>query len=983
MTPHQFIAKWKAAELKERAACQEHFLDLCAVLGEPTPATADPSGSWFTFEKGVSKDTGGQGFADVWRRDRFGWEYKGKRKNLADAYRQLCQYRESLLNPPLLVVCDLNRFELHTNFPNTAKEVHAFDLDGLADPLNVAKLKAAFTDPDKLKPGRTQKQVTEDVAKTFAAVADGMRARGIPAHDAGHFLMKLMFCMFAEDIELLPKELFLKTLRNTKADPAKLAKLLGSLFEAMAEKGGTFGADEIPWVNGGLFKDAEVLELTPDEIRHLEAAAALDWSAVEPSIFGTLFERILNPEKRSQLGAHYTGTADILTLLEPVLMAPLRAEWEGVKKDAEALYAKAKGTPRTSAPKRRAKVNAKPAKLNAWDRFDYRVEEFLARLESVTVLDPACGSGNFLYVALRLLLDLEKEVMTYLTSRTGQPVFPSVRPTQLRGIELNPYAQELASVVIWIGYLQWMKANGFLPPSDPVLDAMDNIQNRDAVLDLSDPANPKEPDWPDAEFIVGNPPFLGNKSMRSKLPDGYAVALWDIYADRLPAMSDLTMYWFEKARAMIEAGRVKRAGFLASSTVKQAGGRRALERICETGRIFFGVSDQDWVLDGASVRILMAGFEGKSGTAPPVLDGKPVDGINADMTGGAKGAEPKALAENAKRAFMGTTKVGAFDIELPDAVKMLREPNPHGKPNSDVLRPWANGSDIVRNPAHKWIIDFGADRVESDGSLYAAPFGHLVTHVKAERQGNGRATYRIRWWIHGEARPAFRTAVANFARYIGTARVAKHRVFVWLDTVVLPDSKVIAVAFDEDFHFGVLHSRVHEKWTLDRCGWHGIGNDATYNPNTCFLTFPFPEPTAAQREAIAAAAKTLDDLRNNWLNPPEWVRQEVLEFPGSADGPWKRFVVDTNERGIGTVRYPRLVAKAEHAAELKKRTLTALYNARPAWLDNAHKKLDEVVLAAYGWPADVSDDALLANLLALNLSRAGTTTEAASDADSE
>jgi hypothetical protein len=244
------------------------------------------TGEWFTFEKGLDKDAGGKGFADVWRRGFGGWEYKGKRKNLIDARCQLSQYREALANPPLLIVCDLDRFEIHTNFTGTVKEAHAFDLAGLTDSNNLAKLRAAFTNPEKLRPGRTQKQVTEAVATRFALVADGLRARGNEPHRAGRLLMKLMFCMFAEDIGLLPKDLFLKTVQSSKFDPARLSKLLANLFEAMANKDGTFGADAILWFNGGLFKDADALDLTPPEIRHLAEAAEYDWSSVEPLLVG-------------------------------------------------------------------------------------------------------------------------------------------------------------------------------------------------------------------------------------------------------------------------------------------------------------------------------------------------------------------------------------------------------------------------------------------------------------------------------------------------------------------------------------------------------------------------------------------------------------------------------------------------------------------------------------------------------------------------
>ena len=954
MTPHQFIAKWKPADLKERAACQEHFLDLCGVLGEPTPAAADPNGTWFTFEKGVSKDTGGQGFADVWRRGFFGWEYKGKKKNLADAYRQLCQYRESLLNPPLMIVCDLNRFEIHTNFPNTAKEVHAFDLDGLADPNNVAKLKAAFTDPDRLKPGRTQKQITEEVVAKFAAVADGMRARNVEPHAAGRFLMKLMFCMFAEDIELLPKELFLRTVRNTRGDPARLTKLLGNLFEALAHRGGTFGADEVPWVNGGLFKDAAPIDLTPDEIRHLEEAATHNWAAVDPTIFGTLFERILNPEKRSQLGAHYTGTDDILTLLEPVLMAPLRAEWAAVKAKAETLWERAKG----------AKAGTKPKR-----DFENHLSAFLARLESVTVLDPACGSGNFLYLALRLLLDLEKEVLTYFAARGLTPPFPGVRPTQLRGIELNEYAHELASVVVWIGYIQWMRQNGFVEPNDPVLDPVNTIENRDAVLDLSDPANPTEPDWPDAEFIVGNPPFLGYSPLRQACGDEYTDSLFRLYGERLSNQSDLCCYWFEKARAMIEQGRSKRAGLLATQAIRGGKNRDVLRRIAGSGGIFFGISDREWVLDGANVHISMVGFDDGSETSH-LLDGAAVATINPNLTATANTTQARRLDANRGIGFVGGFPFGSFNIAEGTARYMLSQPSVGGRPTSDVVRPWINGLAVLRGREPLWIIDFGEDMPEAVAATYDGPFEYVRQHVKPERDQMRRERRRVRWWIHGEPANNLRRALKTCDRYIATPRVAKHRVFIWVDTAVQVDGQLIAFARSDDYSFGVLHSRVHELWAL-RMGTR-LEDRPRYTPTTCFETFPFPEPSDAQREAIAAAAKELDTLRNNWLNPPEWVRREVLEFPGSWDGPWRRFVEEVDSRtGIGTVRYPRLVPKPEHAAELKKRTLTNLYNLRPAWLANAHAKLDAAVLAAYGWPAGITDDDLLARLLALNLSRAG------------
>jgi len=326
MTPQEFIAKWQRASLSERSAYQQHFLDLCDVLGQPKPAAADPEGAWYTFERGVHKTTGEKGWADVWMRAHFGWEYKGKHKDLDAAYQQLLLYREDLENPPLLVVCDLDRFQVHTNFTGTAKQVHRFDLAGLADPKNLEILRKVFSEPEALRPGLTTESITRQAAERFGILADGMRVRGVQAPVAAHFLMKLMFCMFGEDIGLLPEKIFTRVLTGCRSEPERLSERLGALFEAMS-KGGDFGADQIMHFNGGLFADAHVVQLRPGEIEELIRINEHDWANVEPSIFGTLFERTLDPAKRSQIGAHYTSRDDILTLLEPVVVVPLRREW--------------------------------------------------------------------------------------------------------------------------------------------------------------------------------------------------------------------------------------------------------------------------------------------------------------------------------------------------------------------------------------------------------------------------------------------------------------------------------------------------------------------------------------------------------------------------------------------------------------------------------------------------------------------------------
>jgi SAM-dependent methyltransferase len=891
MTPQQFIAKWQPVTLSERSACQSHFNDLCLVLGQPQPVEADPEGAWYTFERGVNKLDGGHGWADVWMRGKFGWEYKKKRKDLKAAFDQLLQYRDALENPPLLVVCDLDRFEIHTNFTGTAKKVYEFDLAGLADPRNLDVLRKTFSDPDALKPGETPESVTQRVATQIGTLADGLKQRKVAADDLAHFLMKLVFCMFAEDIGLLGEKrivaggktepgLFTRLVRSAKSDPAKLSKQLRELFTSMTV-GGDFWGEEILHFNGGLFADARVVDLTAAEIQHLADACIPDWENVEPSIFGTLFERILDPDKRSQLGAHYTSRADIETLLEPVVMQPLRREWGEVQAQCDEHVA-ASATAKTAA--------AKKKQLAARDK---ALKGFVERLSQVTILDPACGSGNFLYVALHLLLDLEKEVIAY-AARQGIGLFPQVRPTQLAGIEINPYAQELASVVIWIGYLQWMHHNGFNPPANPVLEPIESIRRMDAILDLSDPEHPSEPEWPEAEFIVGNPPFLGGKIMRSELGDEYMDALFAVWRERVKPEADLCCYWFEKGRSALERERSKRAGLLATQGIRGGANRETLNRIKESGDIYFAVSDREWVLDGANVHISMVGFDVGEETTR-VLDGANVATINANLTATADIGSARRLDQNAGLGFMGTTKQGPFDIPQSRAIEWLQSPNPHGRPNSDVVFPWLNGMAVTKRVDPMWIVDFfqlGLD----DAAKYEAPFAHVDANVRKARDAKPRDWYRAEWWQLYAQRPEMRTALRGRGRdrFIATARVSKHRLFAWLNLPTNPDCQLIVFARSDDYFFGVLHSRLHEVWAL-RLGTR-LETRPRYTPTTCFETFPFPEPTDDQREAIAEAARELDRLRTNWLNPPEWTRTEVLEFPGTVGGPWDRYIETADSR---------------------------------------------------------------------------------------
>ncbi len=415
--------------------------------------------------------------------------------------------------------------------------------------------------------------VTEEAARHFSRLAGILRKYGEDNQQVAHFLIRLLFCLFAEDVGLLPERIFPHLLEQTRNRSKDFMEVLRQLFKAM-NKGGYFGADRILYFNGGLFDSDYVLELDSEGMDIIAGIDALDWGAIEPSIFGTLFERGLDPSKRSQLGAHYTSKEDILLIVEPVLMAPLRREWEDLKAEVE----KMKLETEQSGEKKKAGV----VKL-----IGVKLRSFADKIAAVRVLDPACGSGNFLYVALRLLLDLQNEVISLSDELGAGRFFISVAPGQLHGIEINEYAHELAQITIWIGYIQWLVDNGYGLPAEPILKPMEGILQMDAILGHDEAGKVVEPQWPEADVIIGNPPFLGGKKMRAELGDQYVNDLFKLYEGRVPAFADLVCYWFEKARRMIETGGVERAGLLATNSIRGGVNRKVLESIKKAG-IFSG-----------------------------------------------------------------------------------------------------------------------------------------------------------------------------------------------------------------------------------------------------------------------------------------------------------------------------------------------------------------------------------------------------------
>ena len=961
MSAPEFVAKWRDNARRERASSQEHFIDVCRLVGTPTPNEADPSGREYTFEAGAEKTSGGPGWADVWRRGFFGWEYKGARRSLVVAYKELLDYREALENPPLLVVSDMDRIEVHTNFTNTKPSVHVVTLDGLErEPVEgLHILRAVMEEPEALRPAKTPEEVTQEAASRFADIAKSMGEREGDPGTVAHFLNRVLFCLFAEDVGLLPKRILTGMIESRGSDPGEFARGLTELFWRMSarEAGRYFGNEKVEWFNGGLFDGAEALPFTREELRDVGAVAALDWSQVEPSILGTLFERGLDPAKRGQLGAHYTDRAKILLVVEPVVLAPLRREFAATQARVEALMA-------GRAPSGVTREGRRRERLPTWER---RSEEewrgFLERLRAVRVLDPACGSGNFLYVTLRLLKDLEFDAIQWGAQQLGVTgEFPRVGPENVLGIEVNPYAKELAGVSIWIGQFQWMIEHGYGFPENPVLAALDSIDLRDAILARDAAGAPVPASWPEAEFVVGNPPFVGTKRLRASLGDEYVDQLYAAWDGRVPREADLVTYWHEKAREMIAQRRAKRAGLLATNSIRGGANRQVLDQVKQTGDIFTAWSDEPWIVEGAAVRVSIVGQDDGSETER-ALDGEPVDTINSNLTTGVDLNPAGPLSENRRIGFMGDTKLGEFDIPGALAREMLRQPsNVNGRSNSDVVVPWVNGLDITRRPRGMFIIDFGTEVSEAEAAEYEAPFAHVEEHVQPVRAESRRKSYRERWWIHGEARPGMRAAIEPLSRFIATPIVARHRVFVWLAAPTLPDKRLIVFAREDDYTFGVLHSRAHELWAFHKGSLHGVGNDPRYTPTTTFETFPFPWPldtpesalTAAQRghrEAIGAAARALDAARRRWLNPPELVREEA-DVVGSLP--------------------PRLVAVDEEAAVvLKGRTLTNLYNARPAWLGQRHASLDAAVWRSYGWGEGMGEEEVLGRLLGLNVERGG------------
>lgn len=789
--PHDltsFAIKWQQTQLTERSAYQQHFRDLCEALGVPHPTEEDLIGNSYTFEKHVTKVSDGKGFADVWKRDAFAFEYKLPGGNLKKAYKQLIDYHEDLENPPLLIVCDFKRFEVHTKFDSQRSRVYAFDLEELRlnKPIPTSAvlpqdvLRYVFGDRNKLRPEAVTERVTRDAATDLLKLAQQLeleRAAHPTPHtkeEIAHFLIRIVFCLFADSIGLIPNNVFRSLVESSRTSRINFNKKLPILFEAMSQEGSFFGADDIPWFNGGVFNNAATIELNIADCDILRKAARHDWSQIEPSIFGTLFERSLDAAKRSMIGAHYTSPEDILILVEPVVMTPLRRDWAATQKAIEEALAAEEG----QTQRRNLRANRPASKL---------LTDWAEGLTKVRILDPACGSGNFLYIAMKQLLDLWEEARTFgLKHGLILPVESMPTPAQLYGIELDFYAHEIASAVVWIGLLQWKRDHSYNDQPRPILHKLSNIEHDDAIMRYDESTKSDEfpngtayaPNWPPSEFIVGNPPFVGNKMLRRELGSTYVDDLFRIYKGRLSGNTDLVVYFFEQARK--QASQETRVGLIATQSIRGGANRAVLESISKERQIFFAWSDRPWLLQGAAVNVSMVAFGPPESEQIVMLDGAQVECIFPNLTSGVNTTTALKLPENEGLCFMGVTRVGAFDIDAATAAKLLKLPkNVNGKSNAEVVFPWINALDVTGRDRNRFIIDFG-ELTQEEAAKFEAPFEYVKKHVYPERKDNNRGRRSVFWWQHGETVPGMKKAVSGLSRFIVTPLISKHRLFKWV-----------------------------------------------------------------------------------------------------------------------------------------------------------------------------------------------------------
>lgn len=1078
----QFIARWSAVTASELSTAQSFVRELCDLLNVEPPHPTEAQDYMFerpiTFQHGDGSTSAGR--IDCYRRGHFvleakklkaGAATKGFDDALLRARAQAEGYARALPaadgRPPFLLVVDVgNVIEVYAEFsrsgatytPFPDPRSHRIKLADLALPETLDRLRAIWTAPDSLDPARASARVTREVATQLAELAKSLEIHGHRADHVAAYLTRCLFSMFAEDVELLPSGGFLQLLQHHREQPATLQAMLRTLWADM-DRGGFSAALAAPVLhfNGKLFKeplsDGYSLLLNQEQIDMLLLAAKANWREVEPAIFGTLLERALDATERHALGAHYTPRAYVERLVLPTVVEPLRAEWANAQaasivlareaSEMEANPPEAKGGKDAASFDRKqllayqdAMRRHESAVRAKWKEAYEEVARFHHHLCTVRVLDPACGSGNFLYVTLEHLKRLEGEVLNHFAALGHAESFlgdgqETVTPQQLLGIELNPRAAALAELVLWIGFLQWhIRTRGNKAVAEPVVHNYGNIECRDAVLACDDwePAydadgvlltrwdgktfkthpvtgaqvpdetaqvpqwkylNPRKASWPEVDFIVGNPPFIGASTMRAALGDGYVETLRKVWAE-VPESADFVMYWWAHAAGLVATGTVQRSGLITTNSLRQTFNRRVVQAALEgdAASLVFAIPDHPWVdsANGAAVRIAMTVVQGatKTGAAHAHSTGSvgpngPHNGqlltvvseqtgehgevtvalaehkglIHADLSVGANIATAVALQANENLSNRGVQLFGAGFIVTPDEAAALGYGTVPGAER--VIRDYRNGRDLTDGPRGVKVIDAFGLAAEQLRAQFPAVYQWLLERVKPERDLNNRASYRDNWWLFGEPRKVLRKQLSGLPRYIATVETAKHRTFQFLDASVLPDNKLIAIATADGFALGVLSSRTHMDWSLAAGSWLGVGNDPVYVKTRCFEAFPFPTEntglTPALRERIASLAEQIDEHRKKVLaqQPSDGTK---LTLTGLYN------VLEALREG----RTLTVKEKAIHSHGLV------------GVLKELHDELDAAVLQAYGW-SDLGTDAsataeLLTRLVALNTRRA-------------
>lgn len=981
-----FLSRWHNAGGTERANYQLFLTELCSLLDLPLPEPAgdDTRDNAYVFERRVvinqPDGSSNNGFIDLYKRDSFVLEAKqtgktldssGWDKAMLRAHNQADQYARALPadegRPPFILVVDVGRnIELYAEFsrsgatytPYPDARSHRIRLQDLHKEEIRQRLRAVWLEPLSLDPARHSARVTREIADQLAKLAKSLEADGHPPQLVASFLMRALFTMFAEDVGLLPERGFTELLQRLKNKPDTFAPMLEHLWQTMNSGGfSPILESTLLKFNGGLFAEAQAIALDRDQMELLLNAADADWRYVEPAIFGTLLERALNPRERHKLGAHYTPRAYVERLVLPTVIEPLRNQWKEVQVAALAFESQ-------------GKHKEAIAEIRAFHR----------HLCDVRVLDPACGSGNFLYVTLEHMKRLEGEVLNLLHDLgESQGLLElegvTVDPHQFLGLEINPRAARIAEMVLWIGYLQWhFRTHGKVNPPEPVLRDFHNIEHRDALIAydavelLRDEAgkpitrwdgittktspitgeqvpdesaqveqyiyrNPRKAEWPQAEYIVGNPPYIGARRIRLALGDGYLSALRSTYSD-IPEHADFVMYWWAKAADAIGADNARQFGLITTNSLRQTFSRKVVDASFERNPglgIRFVVPDHPWVdsADGAAVRVTLTtvGNETDEGQIARVVR-EQVQGddevavelamekglITANLTIGVDPAKAKELRANRGIACVGYQLTGQGFIVEPSQAMLLDDSG------SSIIRPLMTGRDLTQSPRGLYAIDLFGLSAEQVRSKYPSLYQWILERVKPERDQNNRLSLRERWWIFGEARSTFRPALQNIDSAIATTLTAKHRIFSVVPASSICDSTTVMFAIDDPAKFGLLSSRVHVTWSLAAGGT--LEDRPRYNKNRCFETFPFPEATPAQQTQIRDLAERLDAHRK---------RQQAQHRELTLTG-----MYNVLER-----------LRSEEPLTAKEKTIHE--QGLVSVLRELHDELDRAVFAAYGW----------------------------------